>query len=44
MAELHAENPKVLAQSLGVNPMLVERYFELLETIFSLENENTICK
>lgn len=37
MTELHAGNPNVLAQSLGVNPMLIEGYFELLETIFILE-------
>ncbi|MBQ1732913.1 MAG: hypothetical protein II037_11960, partial [Bacteroidales bacterium] len=37
MTELHAGNPNALAQSLGVNPMLVEGYFELLETIFILE-------
>lgn len=36
MNELHAESPNVLAQSLGVNPTLIGRYFELLETVFIL--------
>lgn len=37
MNGLHTENPKVLAQSIGVNSMLIDSYFDLLKNIFLLE-------
>ncbi len=37
MNELHARNPNLLAQSIGVNPVLIDNYLNLLKTIYLLE-------
>lgn len=37
MNGLHAQNPKVLAQSIGVDSTLIDDYLDLLRNIFLLE-------
>ena len=37
MRTLQSQNPKILAQSIGVPPMLIDSYLELLKTVFLLE-------
>jgi hypothetical protein len=37
MNNLNNENPKVLPQSLGVNPIMISEYFDLLNDLFVLE-------
>lgn len=37
MNELHARNTNLLAQSIGVNPVLIDNYLNLLKTIYLLE-------